>query len=90
MIVVVLLLLLFQDRMIYHPRPYAEDPAGRYPGIVALQYQTGQGRQQAYYMPPAQGALPGRLWVVFPGNASRALDWVNFLIRRKIRATAFC
>jgi pimeloyl-ACP methyl ester carboxylesterase len=78
MCAVVILLLLFQDKLIYHPRHYPADPAG-YPGITAVQYRTAQGRQQAYYLAPAAGGVPRRLWVAFCGNASLAFDWVGFL-----------
>jgi pimeloyl-ACP methyl ester carboxylesterase len=78
---VVVLLLLFQQFLIYHPRRYSADAFARYPFLIPLGYTTAQGRQQAYYSQqsvyPVQ--LPHRLWIVFPGNASRALDWVDFL-----------
>jgi uncharacterized protein len=77
-IVVVLLLLFFQGKIIYHPHPYANDPAHRR-GVLALQYQTAQGRQQAYYLGPRDGRLPHRLWVAFPGNGSLALDWLHLI-----------
>jgi alpha-beta hydrolase superfamily lysophospholipase len=79
--VVVVLLLLFQNLLIYHPRKYGFDFSARYPFLVPLAYSTAQGRQQAYYFPPrtSPGQPPHRLWVVFPGNGSRALDWMAFL-----------
>jgi uncharacterized protein len=78
---IVVLLLLFQNRLIYHPRPYSVDPLTRYPFIVPLAYTTHQGPQQSYYLPPHldPSKPPRRLWVLFAGNGSRALDWVNFL-----------
>jgi len=77
----VFLLLFFQNRLIYHPRPYTVDAATRYPSIVPLSYTTSQGRQQAFYLPPRLDPAqpPSRLWLIFHGNGSLALDWVNFL-----------
>jgi pimeloyl-ACP methyl ester carboxylesterase len=46
--------------------------------LVSLAYSTSQGRQTAFYLPPRNLPLR-RLWVLFPGNGSLALDWLNFL-----------
>lgn len=77
----IFLLLFFQDRLIYHPRRYTIDAATRYPSIIPLSYTTSQGLQQAFYLPPRFRPTdpPARLWVLFPGNGSLALNWVNFL-----------
>lgn len=79
-VVFVLALIQGQHKMIYYPRPY---PAGfKLPdGVISLEYTTSQGSQTAYYRPPAQGhdPTPSRLWLLFAGNASLALDWVYFL-----------
>ena len=76
--VIVILLLLFQHSLIYHPRPYSVPAEERNPALVPLAYTTSQGRQQAFYLPPR--SLPLRhLWVLFPGNGSLALDWLNYL-----------
>ena len=69
-----------QHKMIYYPRPY---PAGlKLPdGIIPLEYTTSQGSQTAFYRPPTRGndvISPG-LWLMFAGNASLALGWVDFL-----------
>jgi pimeloyl-ACP methyl ester carboxylesterase len=78
---VVFLLLFFQNFLIYHPRRYAAGVVTGNPALVPLSYITSQGRQQVYYLAPRLFAErpPSRLWVVFPGNGSLALDWVNFL-----------
>jgi hypothetical protein len=80
-VAIVVLLLLFQNLLIYHPRKYSFDFSVRYPFLVPLAYTTAQGRQQSYYFPPrlSPGQPPHRFWVVFPGNGSRALDWMDFL-----------
>ena len=83
-VALVVLILLFQNSLIYHPRKYSSGASGRYPSLVPLPYATAQGRQQAYYLPPDQAAAqaPHRLWVLFCGNASRALDWMDILESR--------
>ncbi len=76
-----ILLLLFQHKLIYHPRPYSVAAEARNPSLVTLAYTTAQGREHAYYLPPlAQPRqMPRHLWLAFPGNGSLALDWLNFL-----------
>ncbi len=77
-VVIVLLLLFFQSKLIYHPRPYGPGVVERNPAIVSLEYTTRQGAQKAFYLPPR--ALPlRRLWVLFPGNGSLALQWLGFV-----------
>jgi len=78
---VIFLLLLFQNLLIYHPRPYGFDASARYHFLVPLPYTTAQGRQEAWYFPPSRlpAQPPRHLWVVFSGNGSLALDWVGFL-----------
>ncbi len=67
---------LTQDSMIYHPRTYAsgaEMEAGR--AIVRLPYRTTQGGQVAFYLPPADGEPPRRLWMMFGGNGGLILQY---------------
>ncbi len=76
-----LLLGMGQHRLIYFPRSY-NAPAPD--GVTALRYMTGAGKQVAYFLPPrvaVDGGAPRRLWVVFGGNASLALDWYSFASR---------
>ncbi len=74
----VLLLLGCQHRLIYHPPRYAE-PVQIPAGVVTLRFQTGEGRQAAYWMPPQSGAEPQRIWMVCSGNATAALQWPEWL-----------
>lgn len=76
---VALLLLpsLFQDRMVYFPRAYEPGMAVPAP-LTRLRYRTGQGEQSAFWWPPAAGEAR-RVWLVFGGNASLALDWLPVL-----------
>lgn len=71
-----------QGYLIYHPRPYTPVVlAALPPGLVEIAYDTAQGRQIAFYLPP-QGSTtsaPDTLWVLFHGNASLALDWLMHL-----------
>lgn len=84
------LLLLAQRRMIYFPRAYPADlslPAG----VVPLEFSTSQGRQTAFYLPPAAPAADGRphLWLVCGGNGSLALDWLELLADFPDQTAAF-
>ena len=81
----VLLLYLIQDKLIYHPRPY---PAAMVipAEIEALPYATAQGQQLAFYRGPA---APERMWVVFGGNASLALEWYHLIAEAKDPSAGF-
>ena len=74
----VLLLLLCQDSLIYHPRRYPAGVEQTVPAMVPLTYRTGQGAQEAFYLPPRVPPL-GDLWVVFSGNGSLVLHAAPFL-----------
>lgn len=81
-VAIALLLLLFQHQLIYHPRKDRPTYREKLPThTVELKYQTSQGRQQCFYVPQRDSTLqmPARIWVMFPGNASLALDWLEFL-----------
>lgn len=80
----VVLLYALQDLILYHPRCYAAGHVeGLPPDIVRLAYHiTAEGRdipQMSFYVPPAAtpDRPPGRLMVLFGGNGSLALDWLN-------------
>ena len=81
----VLLLLAVQDKMIYHPRPYPFQVAGSIGPtrrVEPLAYSSSQGSQQCYFVPghpDPEGRLRGTVWVVFCGNASLALEWLQFV-----------
>jgi uncharacterized protein len=77
-----LLLYLFQDRMIYFPRSYGSADMRRLPAhAVKLSFLTSQGNQAAYYIPPRASprSEQGRIWLVFGGNGTVALDWLDFV-----------
>lgn len=90
LIVLAWLLVLAQRRLIYFPRPYPADlpPAAN---TVPLEFSTEQGRQTAFYLPPAQSPPDGRinLWLVCGGNGSLALDWLELLTDFPEPAAAF-
>ncbi len=69
------LLLLFQHRLIYLPRPYPPGLPLR-PGIERLTFTTAAGPQVCWYMP---GRANDRLWLCFAGNASQAMSWADLL-----------
>jgi len=65
---------LLQDRLIYYPRHYGI-PVEHLPSIITpLRYETTEGQQTAFYLAPKAAPL-NRVWFVFGGNASLALDW---------------
>ncbi len=71
-----------QGYMIYHPRPYAPVVLAAFPpSLVEIAYDTAQGPQHAFYLPPYGGPTnaPEALWVLFHGNASLALEWLVHL-----------
>jgi uncharacterized protein len=71
-----------QGYLIYHPRPYAPVVLATLPPrLVEVAYDTAQGPQVAFYLPPYDSPthVPKALWVLFHGNASLALDWLMYL-----------
>ncbi len=51
-----------------------------------LPFSTAQGRQVAFFVPPAAPEAKNYpVWVVFGGNAMLALDWADMLVRRGSR-----
>ena len=64
------------------PEPLREK-VRRETGLVeSIAYATSQGAQQCYYEPPAAagaGGVPAKLWVLFNGNGSLALEWLYVL-----------
>ena len=90
-ILIPLALFVFQRKLIFMPRGY--EPSFRHglpPGTVQLDFTTDDGKQTAFYAPPraststtngdaATSALPTRLWVMFCGNASTGLDWLDLV-----------
>lgn len=80
----VLLLLGCQSKLIYYPHPYDEvyrQSLAKHRG-VPLEYQTGQGKQVAHYVPPIKdGKEPKSVWLCFGGNGTVALDWLGYIGR---------
>lgn len=74
-------LYLYQRKMIYFPQRYPPGLVVEGSGLVDIAYETAQGIQHAYYVAPREnpGELPGRLWMMFGGNASLALQWTGFV-----------
>ena len=71
-----------QGHLIYHPRPYAPVVlAALPPHLVEIAYDTAQGPQVAFYLPPHDSPThaPEALWVLFHGNGSLALEWLEHL-----------
>lgn len=77
------LLMLYQDRLMYFPSRYTnqEKAMAEAVGLRRLEFATDEGRQTAFYLPPAGerpgtelGRAPAQLWIAHCGNGSRVLD----------------
>jgi pimeloyl-ACP methyl ester carboxylesterase len=78
----VIFLLSCQSKLMYFPRSYSSAALNELAGRKGqpLAYQTGQGTQKAYYVPPRTGTgANAPLWLCFAGNGSLALDWLDLL-----------
>jgi pimeloyl-ACP methyl ester carboxylesterase len=75
------ILFFLQRRIIYFPSKYELGEKRMLIGKMAqpVPYRTAAGDQTAFYVAAHPGKRPARLWVLFAGNASRALDWLDFL-----------
>lgn len=78
------LLLGCQERLMYFPHSYSSGQREEFraAGGREVEHEISCGRQVAFYLPPrgaAGSGLPRRLWLVFAGNASLALDWFPVL-----------
>lgn len=75
-----LLLLGCQRSLIYFPRRYMPaETAYAAKNLKPVHYAVSSGEQTAYYVAPREGGeTPDRLWIVFGGNASTALGWLDF------------
>ncbi|MBK8093226.1 MAG: alpha/beta fold hydrolase [Verrucomicrobiaceae bacterium] len=76
----VVFLLSCQSKLIYHPRSYGEAYVAllRQAKGHRIHYQTTQGAQTAFFIPPRHGdARTAPLWLCFSGNGSLALDWLR-------------
>lgn len=82
-VAVVLALLLFQNYLLFHPSRYEEEDLDETAALFTqLKFQTSAGDQTAFYLPPSRNnPAPRRIWVVFHGNASKALDFRFFAKR---------
>jgi pimeloyl-ACP methyl ester carboxylesterase len=78
----VVFLLGCQSSLIYHPNPYRAEYETMLREVkgVRVAFDTSQGKQTAFYIPPRAVAngLPKTIWLCFCGNGSLALDWLHF------------
>jgi uncharacterized protein len=88
---VVALVYFFQHSMLYHPRPYDARYANALPPDgVELHCNTVGGKQVAFYLPRGLDRhLPKRIWIVFCGNGSLALDWTGLIAQDQHSGDAF-
>lgn len=75
----VIFLLGCQSSLIYHPRHYEQGHTDMLHAAKGerISYQSSQGRQTAFYIPPRDGNAPtAPVWLCFSGNAALALEWL--------------
>jgi alpha-beta hydrolase superfamily lysophospholipase len=84
---VVLLLYASQHSLIYRARRYSDADLPK--GVEEIRYRTTDGEQVALYVPPREPVPLERLWMAFGGNASLALDWLDFVSRYPDRRAGF-
>lgn len=77
----VIFLLGCQSRLIYHPAAYGPKQQAmlRDARGVRLAFDSSQGHQTAFYIPPraASQPLPRTIWICFGGNGALALHWLH-------------
>ncbi len=79
-VLVVVVIYFGQGKLIYYPRRYFEgSPALE--KIESVHYLSGGERQWAYLFGNREGRPPGKVWWVFSGNGSVALDWLGIVER---------
>jgi len=56
-----------------------------------ISFETTEGTQNVFYLPPtdSDGDVPEGVWVLFGGNASLALDWLDLVDSLPREKTAF-
>lgn len=75
-------LLTVRQRLVYGARAYPADAADHLPpGVEQLVFSTDEGRQVAFYRPPASGQAAERIWLVCYGNSNLALGWVPLVAK---------
>lgn len=74
----VLTIYLFQAQFIYHPLRYYSK-AEAFEKVNRYSYLSGGRKQFVYVMKRDQTVSPEKIWWFFSGNASVALNWVEFL-----------
>ncbi|MEO8377161.1 MAG: alpha/beta fold hydrolase [Candidatus Sumerlaeota bacterium] len=85
-------LFLYQDRIVYNPTRYDNlENDLKSSGAQKIEYTTSQGKQLAFYIPPAEdpSAPPERLWIAFTGNSGRVLDWMDLIQKFPDQRAAF-
>lgn len=85
-VLLVALLYAFQDALIYHPRRYSAEPARTLPaGAEALAFDRDGLRQEAYWAPGPAAGEGDPVYFVFGGNATLALDWLDWVVAMQRR-----
>jgi pimeloyl-ACP methyl ester carboxylesterase len=83
-------LYLFQDKLIYFPRPYLSGDIESFVarGGIVLPFRTASGEQTAFFVPPPGPKLT-QVWCCFAGNGGQALGWEGFARAHAAAGRAF-
>lgn len=67
-----------QKRLIYYPRSYNQ-LARELKIVDRVCFEASQGTQNAFIYPRRESGTPEKVWWLFGGNGSTALDWLSVL-----------
>jgi len=73
------LLFFLQHKMIYYPSKYSNFYKKIMDKVVYIKYNTSQGEQTAFYYSLNNNNKASRTWIMFGGNGSLALDWMDLI-----------
>lgn len=67
-------------KLIYRPTTYPKSLVLK-TGVHAIEYETSEGKQVSFHLPATEHAK--ETWMLFSGNGSLALQWMDFLVPQK-------
>ena len=88
------LLIACSSPVFYQPRNYQPEQLkifDSWPGASIIEYKTPEGMQSAFYLPQRSkpDGLPDKVWVIFSGIKSLALEWQPRLAKLSDKNIAF-
>lgn len=79
----------WQDRMIYFPRGYASN-SRLFKKVDTVKYLSGDCVQVSYLYPAGREQTPQKVWWLYGGNGSTALDWISMLETTRLPEDCVC